>query len=204
MKFIDAIKEKGNPFVIPDCGRDGLPKFFKEMGYKIGAEIGVYRGEFTEKFCKSGFEMYAIDPWLGFSGQGRTQQVQYTQDSYYEQAKKVLIPFNNCHIIRKTSMDALEDFKDESLDFVYIDGDHNFRHASEDIYEWSKKVRKGGIVSGHDYFNTPSFARNVVCNVGIVLDAYVKAFDIDNWYIYKPDNAIDPNDRYYSWFFLKK
>ncbi len=48
-------------------------------------------------------------------------------------------------------MDALEDFEDNSLDFVYIDGDHNFKHISEDIYEWTKKVRSGGIVSGHDY-----------------------------------------------------
>jgi len=157
----------------------------------------------AEKFCKAGLKVYGIDPWMSFKGQGRTQEVQYTQDGYYEDAKKILIPYKNCTIIRKTSMDALEYFEDGSLDWVYLDGDHNFRHAAADIYEWAKKVRSGGVVSGHDYFNTPSFARNVVCNVGIVVDAYTKAFDIENWYIYKPDKPKDTNDRYHSWMWVK-
>ena len=202
--MIEAIKYEGSPFIIPDCGRDNLPQFFKEMGLKVGAEIGAYKGEFSAKFCKAGLYMYVIDPWLGFAGQGRTQQVQSTQDGYYEDAKRNLAPHQNCTIIRKASMDALTDFKDNSLDFTYVDGDHNFRHAAEDIYEWAKKVKIGGVVAGHDYFDTPFFARNVVCNVKAVLDAYVKAFNITNWYIYKPEKGVDPNDRYYSWFFIKK
>jgi len=94
MKIIDAIKKEGKPFIIPESSRNDLPLFFKEMGYKIGAEIGTHRGEFTEKFCKEGLEIYAIDPWISFPGQGRTQQVQYIQDGYYEDAKKryVLLP----------------------------------------------------------------------------------------------------------------
>jgi hypothetical protein len=203
MKLIEAVKLSGNPFIVPDCGRDTLPEFFKDMGFKVGAEIGAYRGEFSAKFCAVGLQMFVIDPWMGFVGQGRTQQVQSTQDGYYEAAKKNLAPYQNCFMIRKTSMDALSDFRDGSLDFVYIDGDHNFRHAAEDIYEWSKKVKRGGVVAGHDYFNTPSFARNVVCNVKSVLDSYVQAFDIKNWYIYKPEKGLDPNDKYYSWLFIK-
>ena len=207
MKLIDAIKkEKGVPFKIPDSSRNDLPKFFKEMGYKIGAEIGTHRGEFTEKFCKVGLSIYAIDPWMGFSGQGRTQQVQYVQDGYYEDAKRVLIPFENCTIIRKISMDALLDFKSKSLDFVYIDGDHSFRHTASDIYEWSKKVRSGGIVSGHDYFNTSSTSSNVVCHVKSVVDAYIKMFEIDNFYLCGGTEIArhgDP-DKYHSWFFIKE
>jgi len=204
MKLIEAIKNSGNPFIIPDCGRDSLPEFFKERGYNTGIEVGVLKGEFTEKFCKEGFKVYAVDPWIGFSGQGRTQKEQYVQDGYYEQAKKVLIPYKNCVIIRKTSMDALADFKDGSLDFCFIDGNHDFRHVAEDIFEWSKKVRVGGVVAGHDYWDTASFARNMVYNVKAVLDAYVKAFDITNWYIFKPEKSSDPNDKYYSWMFVKK
>lgn len=204
MKFIEAIKQSGCPFVVLDCGRDSLPEFFVEMGYKIGVEIGVLRGKFTEKLCKAELKIYAIDPWMGFSGQGRHQNEQLIQDGYYEQAKKVLSPYKNCAIIRKTSMDALEDFKDGSLDFIFIDGNHDFRHAAEDIFEWSKKVRVGGVVAGHDYFDTASFARNIVCNVKVVLDAYVKAFDITNWYIYMPEGAVDPDDKKYSWMFIKK
>lgn len=204
MEIIEGIKQQGSPFIIPDCPRDNLPSFFKEMGYKVGAEIGVYRGEFSAKFCAVGLKMYAIDPWMSFRGQGKHQRVQEVQDSYYEQAKKNLAPYPDCVIIKKTSMEAVLAFKDDSLDFVYIDGDHNFRHAAEDIYEWSKKVRVGGVVSGHDYYNTAYFARNSICNVGVIVDAYVKEFNITNWYIYKSDNPRDPNDMRYSWLWVKQ
>jgi len=186
--------------------RNDLPILFKEIGYRVGVEIGTHKGEFTKEFCKAGLKIYTIDPWMGFSGQGRTQKVQYVQDSYYEDAKKILIPFENCSIIRKTSMDALEDFKNSSLDFVYIDGDHNFRHTASDIYEWSKKVRIGGVVSGHDYFNTLPTSSNVVCHVKSVVDAYVKMFEIDNFYLYGGIETAkhgDP-DKYFSWLWIKE
>lgn len=206
MKIIEAIKQKGKPFEIPDSSRNDLPQFFADSGCEVGAEIGIYKGEFTKKFCEVGLKMFAVDPWMGFSGQGRTQEVQYTQDSYYEHAKKILIPFENCTIIRKTSMDALTDFKDGSLDFVYIDGDHNFRHAASDIYEWTRKVRIGGVVAGHDYYQTPPFARNVVCQVKPIVDAYITLFEIESFYLCGgTDGAKHGNpDQYHSWFFLRK
>lgn len=48
-------------------------------------------------------------------------------------------------------MDVVKQFKDESLDFVYIDGNHSFQHVVNDLCEWEKKVKVGGIVAGHDY-----------------------------------------------------
>ena len=101
-------------------------------------------------------------------------------------------------------MDAVKDFENESLDFVYIDGDHNFRHTAEDVYEWSKKVRKGGAVAGHDYWNTPPYAQNVVCQVEAVVDAYAKLFEIKNWYIFKRDNTNDQGLKYPSWLWIKE
>lgn len=167
--------------------RDELPEYFKSLGYKVGAEIGVFKGEFAEKFCKAGLKMYAVDPWMGFKGQGKHQRSQEVMDGYYEYAKKVLSPYTNCALIRKTSMDALNDFEDGSLDFVYIDGDHNFRRVAEDVYEWSKKVRVGGVVAGHDYYNTAYFAQNMICNVKAVVDAYIGLFEIKNLQILTGD-----------------
>ena len=48
-------------------------------------------------------------------------------------------------------MEALADFEDNSLDFVYIDANHDFVNFTQDLHEWYKKVRVGGIISGHDY-----------------------------------------------------
>ena len=194
----------GNPMIIPDCSRDSLPEFLVERGCHIGAEVGAHKGEFSAKFCEAGLTLYAIDPWKAFTGQGGEQRKQEVQDGYYEEAKKRLGEYHRCTLVRRTSMDALELIPDKSLDFVYIDGNHKFKYIAEDLVEWSKKVRIGGVVSGHDYYNTPGHATNTICNVGAVVDAYVKAFDIDNWYIFKPDVPKDRiNDKVYSWIWIK-
>ncbi len=203
MKIIDGIKIKGAGAEIPDSSRDDLPEFFKEMGYKSGAEIGVYTGEFSEKFCKAGFKFYAIDPWLNY---GDYLLGQNTADGNYEHAKKVLAPYKNCEIIRKTSMEALADIPDESLDFVYIDGNHWFKYVAEDICEWSKKVRKGGVISGHDYVYTGHSSCLSVCHVIYVVDAYVAAYGIKDWYLLGRKNALEgeKRDRCRSWMWFKQ
>ena len=204
MKLKEALNEIGRPFVIEDCSRDNLPEFFKEMGYKIGAEIGPYHGEFTAKFCEAGLKMYAIDPWIAYLGAGRSENKQDKQDTNYDIAKRNLGKYDNCEIIRSYSMDALSKFENNSLDFVYIDGDHRFRYIAEDITEWTNKVKKGGVVSGHDYFNTDPWANNVLCQVKSVVDAYIDAYRIEKFYIFgKLEETKQKNDRFYSWMFIK-
>lgn len=199
MKLIDALQQlKGKGVEIPDSSRDELPQFFVEMGYKIGAEIGVYKGEFTEKFCRAGLKHYAIDPWKSYDGSGRSQKLQERQDFLYGHTQRILAPYPDCTIIRKTSMDAINDFEDKSLDYVYVDGNHAFRYIAEDIYEWSHKVRNGGVISGHDYFNTIPSASNVLCHVSTIVDAYTKLYDIKDWYVF------GRKDKYLSWMWINQ
>ena len=54
------------------------------------------------------------------------------------------------NLIRNFSNQAVNEFEDESLDFVFIDASHDFHSVNEDIYLWKNKVKKGGMVSGHD------------------------------------------------------
>jgi hypothetical protein len=74
--------------------------------------------------------------------------------------------------MREMSMDAVKKIKDGSLDFVYIDANHGFDYVMEDLIEWSKKVRVGGIVSGDDYYD---FRKAGVIEA---VDAYTKAHGI--------------------------
>jgi len=55
--------------------------------------------------------------------------------------------------MRMTSEKAVTYFKDETLDFVYIDANHSYESCKQDIALWWPKVKKGGIFSGHDYLN---------------------------------------------------
>ena len=171
--------------------RNELPKYFKSLGFKVGAEIGVYRGWFTKRLLDAGLKVYGIDPWGHYEGHSKRQQ-------HYDEAKKTLkqyIDSGQCELIRKASMDAIKDFVDGSLDFVYIDADHRFKYIAEDLYHWTWKVRKGGIVSGHDYnYN----GVEDVNQTGPVVDAYVKSFKINGLRI------IGEKDKASSWLWIKE
>jgi hypothetical protein len=122
-------------------------------------------------------------------------------DKQYEESKKRLEPYPNCTIIRKMSMDAVKDFEDSSIDFVYIDGNHSFKYVSEDICEWIKKVKEGGVVCGHDYIysNPKNF------HVRHVVDAYVQAHAIQRFWVLGSKKKIpgEKRDDWRSWMFFK-
>ena len=205
MKIIDGIKIQGRPFEIPDCSRDDLPKFFKEMGYKVGAEIGVLRGEFTEKFCQVGLKMYAIDPWMTYSDYRRDSREE-PYDVMLAMTFKRLAPYNHV-IIKKTSMEALTDIPDESLDFVYIDGNHRLSYVISDIYEWSRKVRKGGAICGHDYCaNSRSPYSHQACHVIPAVNTYTNVYGITSWYLlgeYRAKES-EKRDKHRSFLWIKQ
>lgn len=203
MKLIDAINHEGRPFEIPDCSRDDLPQFFKEMGFKVGAEIGVYKGEFTKKFLDAGLTMYGVDPWLDYS-EYHNSRGQKRITTLYEHTKRFLSSYRNCTLIRKSSMEALEDIPDNSLDFVYIDANHLLRYVIDDICEWSKKVRKGGVISGHDYFYEKRKHSNIV-QVPYAVRAYTDAYNVQNWYVLGRENKADgeKRDKWRSWMWIK-
>lgn len=197
MKIIDGLKLKGQPAEIPDCSRDDLPEFFKEMRFTKGAEIGVARAGFTEKFCEAGLFMYGIDPW------GESFNMKWS----YRRSVKRLERFENKKLIVKTSMEALNDFEDESLDFVYIDGNHELKYVIEDLVEWTKKVKTGGVISGHDYIHPSRLVnKSNPVHVKFAVDAFTQSYNIKNWYLLGRLTQIYPNekrDRFRSWMWIK-
>ena len=211
MKLIDALNHKGNPFEIPDASRGEMPQFFVEMGYKVGVEVGVYKAEFTDQFCAAGLKMFGIDPWKAYGDYATSpkyNRFQDRQDFLFEHSKRTMSKHGDkCTFIRKTSMEAVEDFKNDSIDFVYIDGHHGFKYISEDIWEWTKKVRPGGVISGHDYGDYLTSALDpYVIHVRYVVDAYTKALKIPNWYVIGTTNKEpgEKRDGWRSWFWIKE
>jgi hypothetical protein len=197
MKIIDGLKLQGTPAQIPDCSRDDLPQFFADMGFKVGVDIGVYKGEFSEKLCRAGMKVYAIDPWLAYPDyQGGRINYQQRQNDIYEHAKRLLAHYD-CQIIKKMSMEAINDFEDGSLDFVSIDANHSFKYIAEDLCGWSKKLREGGVIFSACYLCVnPKHSPN--CQAKYVIDAYTKAYGIDNWYI------IGNKEELFSCFWVNK
>jgi len=186
------INGDGPPFKSQIGTRETLAVLMNEVGYRSGAEIGVRKGEYSERLCRNmiGLKLKSIDPWFSFR-----KNSQARMDAYFNIACKGLGPYG-VEIIRKTSMEAIKDVPNGSLDFVYIDAMHEFDPVMMDIICWSEKVRPGGIVAGHDY--TPP---TVFCGVIAAVDAYTKAHDIKRWYITGGRHRWD--HRAPSWFWVK-
>lgn len=211
MKLIDAIKEKGNPYWIPDCSRSELPEFFKEMGFKVGVEVGVSWAENIMDYCKSGLQIYGVDPWMESEDNKYKKIISIpgeharTFEDVYKYALERTAPYPNCTLIRKTSMEALSDFPKRSLDFVYIDGNHTFGYVAMDLMKWSDKVRRGGVIAGHDYYSTVGDRR--VRHVAGVVNAFAKSYDFTNWYVLGRKNEErsegEKFDRELSFFLFK-
>ncbi len=191
---------------IPNMGRAQLAQLFAELGFRKGAEIGVLEGGYSEVLCQANpmLELFSIDPWKASAFEPDQIGI-YTQkqfDAFYKAAKKRLAKYN-CQIIKKESQQAALDFKDESLDFVYIDGNHDFVNVANDLNTWAKKVRVGGIISGHDYAHFPSQRRN---HVKRVLLAYTQSYGIKPLFIVGADAVRRRGvirDHFRSWFWVK-
>jgi len=138
-----------------------LPKFIRSVIGEptTGAEIGVWRGKTSLALLRAFPQMtlLMVDRWqeyeCGSHGPiARQARMQEKVDEAMNQAivstrfaeDRRVVMVSNSH---KTS----EFIRDDSLDFVFIDGDHCYGAVLSDIADWTNKVRLGGLVCGHDY-----------------------------------------------------
>lgn len=63
--------------------------------------------------------------------------------------------------IKSGSSAAAQHFADGSVDFVFIDANHTYQFVKDDVNAWLPKVKKGGIIAGHDY-NAPHEVKQAV------------------------------------------
>lgn len=162
MNTLDYLVKKYNidlnqpsPIEIPGVGRLDIIRWIRELDFKVGVEIGVDRANFSKLIVDQNdqVKLYGVDPYLKYD-EYREYIDQADMDRVYELAKEKMaqaVRDGQFEFICKTSMDALADFEDESLDFVYIDGNHEGDFPYQDISGWAKKVKKGGLVMGHDF-----------------------------------------------------
>jgi len=197
LKKFNIAKIESLPIDI-DYNRSQWGKLFNELGYKKGAEIGVYAGEYSECLCRDnpGVEHYCVDQWMPFGAYKESKLIEAERLARENLAKY------NCKILKMSSMDAVKQFADNSLDYVYIDGGHDFQNITNDIVEWEKKVRPGGIISGHDLDKHRFSTR---CHVLQVVYAYTAATGAYPWF--KTSQACRTFDtdgnRWTSWLWVK-
>jgi len=162
------------PVACRGATRNQLADCWNEIGYKRGVEIGVARADYSMQLLKriKDCQLTCIDPWGLYEFSSRTVE---SQRRNFEVSSKRLK--DRATVLRMTSMEALSNFEDESLDFVFVDGDHTFDHCCMDIICWSRKLRKDGMMAVHDYI--PMRRGGVMKAV----EAYTYCHNVFPWFV---------------------
>ena len=116
-------------------------------------EIGSFQGEsttiFSENFKDS--KIFAVDIWN--NNYDDTEVLINSINPADVENNFDIITKNYTNIIKiKMSSESFSNIvADNSIDFVYIDGDHTYKGVTNDIIKWRSKIKPGGYIGGHDY-----------------------------------------------------
>lgn len=173
------------PTIDPKNGRGLLVEIFSNL--EKGAEIGVWEGGFAEKICRANprLQLICVDPWTPQKGYLEVKNDAARMDAAFASAQQRLKPYD-CTFMRMTSLEAAALVPDGSLDFVYIDSNHMFDHVIADLAAWTPKVKRSGIVSGHDYLEN---TRKDFIQVKAAVDHFTRERGIDPWFILANDKS---------------
>jgi len=188
-----------NEFIEAHLNTDGwfsYPDFYQMVAnqdYTTYVEVGVWKGHSIsylanqlKKTDKKDIKIYAVDlfeeTYRYKDDENLRSQVPLIYDIYNENLKntgtrEMIID------IKGVSWEKADKFEDASIDFVFIDADHEYESVVKDINAWLPKIKKGGMISGDDYFNP--------CGVKQAVDEKFGAPDTDSgvriyghcWYV---------------------
>jgi tetratricopeptide (TPR) repeat protein len=135
-----------------------------EIGSALGRGSTQIAGELVKR---NGGILYCVDPWISSKHAANP-----LADPYYRAFLSNLRIFDlegTVLPMRCPSLEAAELFEDGSLDAVFVDGLHEYERALADIDAYLPKIRKGGLMFGHDLHDLPSrFDRSELLTMGYV------------------------------------
>ena len=141
--------------------RGELPSYLDALGlHGDGVEVGVRDGDFSEHMLANwhGHQgvYHLVDPWRAqdktlYNDVSNVEQAE--QDARYAKVVATMAARfpDRSAVHRALSVDAAATFADASLDFVYVDARHDYAGVLEDLRAWWPKLRKGGLLAGHDF-----------------------------------------------------
>ncbi len=163
--------------VVPGFTRAHLAQEFAKRGYTKGAEIGVADGRYSLTLCQAipNLELMCVDTWAPYPGNPRGGPREQHEKNF-ALAHARLLDYN-VQFLREPSAKAVTHVPHYSLDFVYIDANHSLPYVTHDLVQWGMRVRKGGIIAGHDYYHFK--------HAGVVeaVRAYVACHNLTDWHL---------------------
>lgn len=112
-------------------------------------EIGSWKGRSTHALLSGGNgTVNAVDHFLGSIDELEDNQYKIQVKSIYKDFMQNVGGFKNLQVLKMDNARAVKQFKDKSVDMVFIDGCHIYEEVLGDIQRWLPKTRK--IICGHD------------------------------------------------------
>jgi len=145
----------------------------------VGVEIGVWKGDSSRHMLEKCRFMYLIDPLGPYEG---------NPDSTVFALPELIEALQQENPGRVGFIKGLaHEVADQvpEVDFVFVDGNHEFEYVEMDLAFYWPKVRSGGFISGHDYGEPWPGVVNAVNNLGTTLNLPIEVHG-DCWIIWKP------------------
>jgi GR25 family glycosyltransferase involved in LPS biosynthesis/cephalosporin hydroxylase len=142
-------------------------------------EIGTWKGKSTScmgvEIANSGkkIKFDCIDTFKGSVEHQYDPSI--VNGTLFDEFKQNTKPIENyINPIVSDSVEAAKNYKDGSIDFIFLDGDHSYEGLCRDLEAWLPKLKPGGVIAGDDINNEdfPDVAKSIL--------NFVTDFDIDN------------------------
>ena len=139
MYYLSATQKNNN------C--EGLLKMMLDIAKPdfVIAEIGSFAGVSSMLFAEMSALVYCIDRWEEYAELSEDKLC--IAETMFDNYRK---SYGNIVKIKKDAVEASENFENNSLDLVYIDGSHDYENVKKDLIAWLPKVKVGGWICGHD------------------------------------------------------
>lgn len=157
-------------------------------GVRYAIEIGTDQGEFSNSFMErfDGLGLFCVDPYTQYEylPEDRTPDLMMAVVRLSKWGSRV-------RMLRTTSELAAKNLPwwvRDKVDFVYVDGCHDYESVKSDLNTWWPLLSEGGILAGHDFEHTHLSVVNVVMQFAADQDRVVRIVSGDSpesWYIYK-------------------
>lgn len=128
-----------------------LAEQINKHNWRIGVELGVLQGEMSFHLLENcpGLHLVCVDTW---DGEGIAMSKPHPMALYFAAfSQEVFAKYaDRCLIMKCTTDEAAVWFPEHFFDFVFLDADHSFDGAYQDIMNWRDLVKPSGMLCGHD------------------------------------------------------
>jgi len=173
--------------LFPQVDLNALHYIASELYFRLGrelriVEVGSFTGTSALALVNYAETLWCVDTWAG-----GTDPEDRINSLYREHGNNIVLAFadNVLHVAdrirpqRMTSLEAAGLHSPQSLDLVFLDGDHSYEAVKADIAVWQMKIAPGGVLCGHDYdvFEGVTRAANELGPERILGNVWVKEED---------------------------